>query len=171
MVERPTSHAKGARNARALIHGACFPWTNRMSLSSPTCGPACGGASQQTGPPSFRECGTQLQKPNGGVRGIVAGDIFRRPAARTTAQQLSRAVEADTARFKTRCKREWPMRCKVISELCTIGTDVAYGARDVASGPLSLGGLGLRSTVRTSQPAFWASWADCFSIRTAPSGC
>ena len=78
------------------------------------------------GPLCFRECGTQLQKPHAGVRGIVAGDIFRSVVVRTMAQQLSRAVEADTARFKTRCKREQPVRCKVISELCTIGTDEVW---------------------------------------------
>ena len=32
---------------------------------------------------------TAMQKPNGGVRGIVVGDIIRRLVARTIAQQLS----------------------------------------------------------------------------------
>ena len=32
--------------------------------------------------------------------------------------------------------------------------------KEVATLPLSLGGLGLRSAVRTSVPAHWASWAD-----------
>ena len=40
---------------------------------------------------------TALQKPNGGVRGIVAGDIVRRLVVRTMAQQLSPAVESATA--------------------------------------------------------------------------
>ena len=31
---------------------------------------------------------------------------------------------------------------------------------DAVSLPLSMGGLGLRSAVRTSNSAFWASWAD-----------
>ena len=38
-----------------------------------------------------------LQKPLGGVRGIVVGDVVRRLVARTMAQQLSKAVEAATA--------------------------------------------------------------------------
>ena len=38
-----------------------------------------------------------LQKPSGGVRGIVAGDIVRRLIAWTMAQQLSTVVEAATA--------------------------------------------------------------------------
>ena len=40
---------------------------------------------------------TALQKPNGGVRGIVAGDTIRRLVSRTMAQQLGRAVEKATA--------------------------------------------------------------------------
>ena len=43
---------------------------------------------------------TALQKPNGGVRGIVVGDTLRRLVARTIAQQLSVAVEAATAPFQ-----------------------------------------------------------------------
>ena len=34
----------------------------------------------------------------------------------------------------------------------------------VATLPLSLGGLGLRSAVRTSVPAHWASWADVLPV-------
>ena len=34
------------------------------------------------------------------------------------------------------------------------------GARDAATLPSSLGGLGLRSASRTSTPAYWASWTD-----------
>ena len=40
---------------------------------------------------------TALQKPDGGVRGIVVGDIFRRRVARTMAKQISKRVEAATA--------------------------------------------------------------------------
>ena len=36
--------------------------------------------------------------------------------------------------------------------------------RDTASMPLVLGGLGLRSAVRTRKAAYWASWADCLSM-------
>ena len=43
---------------------------------------------------------TALQKPSGGVRGIVAGDIMRRLVARTMSHQLSKAVESATARFQ-----------------------------------------------------------------------
>ena len=43
---------------------------------------------------------TALTKPNGGVRGIVAGDVIRRLTARTIAQQLGKVVEAATAPFQ-----------------------------------------------------------------------
>ena len=36
---------------------------------------------------------TALSKPDGGVRGIIAGDVVRRLVARTMSQQLSPAVE------------------------------------------------------------------------------
>ena len=41
-----------------------------------------------------------LQKPDGGVRGIVVGDTFRRIVARTMAQQVAEAAEAATAPFQ-----------------------------------------------------------------------
>ena len=43
---------------------------------------------------------TALQKPGGGVRGTVAGDVIRRLVARTVAQQLGKAVEHATAPFQ-----------------------------------------------------------------------
>ena len=43
---------------------------------------------------------TALQKPNGGVRGIVAEDIVRRIVARTMSQQLMSEVQLATAPFQ-----------------------------------------------------------------------
>ena len=40
---------------------------------------------------------TALTKPDGGVRGIVAGDVIRRLVARTMAQQMAETVERATA--------------------------------------------------------------------------
>ena len=49
--------------------------------------------------------------------------------------------------------------------LCNILNIVVDGDRqDVATMPLSLGGLGLRDVVRTSPPASRASWADCIAM-------
>ena len=41
-----------------------------------------------------------LQKPTGGVRGIVTGEVFRRLVARSIAQQLACAVEVATSPFQ-----------------------------------------------------------------------
>ena len=41
-----------------------------------------------------------LQKPSGGIRGIVVGDTFRRLVARTIAQQINPAVEKATASYQ-----------------------------------------------------------------------
>ena len=48
-----------------------------------------------------------------------------------------------------------------------LGTDVENArSRELASVLLSMGGLGLRSTTRTREAAYWASWADClFMVR------
>ena len=43
---------------------------------------------------------TALQKDDGGVRGIVAGDILRRIVARTIAQQIGKEVEEATAPYQ-----------------------------------------------------------------------
>ena len=43
---------------------------------------------------------TILQKPDGGVRGIVVGDVFRRLVASTIAQQYSKMGEAATHPFQ-----------------------------------------------------------------------
>ena len=43
---------------------------------------------------------TALKKPDGGVRGIVVGDIVRRLVARTMVKQVSKQVEAATAPFQ-----------------------------------------------------------------------
>ena len=42
-------------------------------------------------------CMIALCKPNGGVQGIVAGDMVCRLVARTISQQISKAVEQATA--------------------------------------------------------------------------
>ena len=49
---------------------------------------------------------TELAKPDGGVRGIVAGDVIRRLVARTMAQQLGDAVEAATSPYQHALRNE-----------------------------------------------------------------
>ena len=41
-----------------------------------------------------------LQKPDGGARGIVAGDVFRRLVSRTMAQQLAQEIQKATSPFQ-----------------------------------------------------------------------
>ena len=43
---------------------------------------------------------TALSKADGGVRGIVAGDVIRRLVARTMSQQLMEAVQSATSPFQ-----------------------------------------------------------------------
>ena len=45
-----------------------------------------------------------------------------------------------------------------------LGVDPSSVYWDLASLPLSLGGLGLRSATVTSRPAYWSSWADCLGM-------
>ena len=49
-------------------------------------------------------------------------------------------------------------RC--LCAICQISPDVDPAIRDTVTLPLGLGGLGLRSALRTKQAAYWASWAD-----------
>ena len=53
-----------------------------------------------------------------------------------------------------------PRRC--LSHLLGVAPASIYW--DLASLPLCLGGLGLRSALLLARPAFWASWADCLEM-------
>ena len=55
----------------------------------------------------------------------------------------------------------WRCLCAVLEipqDLCPIT------AREASSHPLALGGIGLRSAVRTSMAAYWASWGDSLEM-------
>ena len=54
---------------------------------------------------------TALQKPDGGVRGIVVSDFLRRAVARTMAQQVSKEVEDATAPFQYALKTKSGCEC------------------------------------------------------------
>ena len=51
-----------------------------------------------------------------------------------------------------------------VCNLLQIEPTQAASVRDIASLPLVLGGLGLRSVGRSGVPAHWASWADCIPM-------
>ena len=78
---------------------------------------------------------TALQKPSGGVRGIVAGDIIRRLVARTISQQWATAVERATAPFQYALTTKSGAEC-IAHELQTL-TDL-----DDRATVLSIDGIG-----------------------------
>ena len=51
----------------------------------------------------------------------------------------------------------WRGRCRILEVPAIARSRIA---KEVSSLPLSLGGLGLRSAIRTRVSAYWASWAD-----------
>ena len=58
---------------------------------------------------------TALKKPDGGVRSIVVGEIFRRVTARTIAQQHSQKVEVATAPHQ--CALKTKSRCETVAHM------------------------------------------------------
>ena len=54
---------------------------------------------------------TALRKPDGGVRGIVVSDVFRRLVARTIAKQCAKASEKATAPFQFALKTRAGCEC------------------------------------------------------------
>ncbi len=80
-----------------------------MSSSTSKCIELFTGAAESLAQARVPECIVQalrlgrlvaLRKPNGRVRGIVTGDVFRRMVARTIAQQLAPTFEAACAPFQ-----------------------------------------------------------------------
>ena len=65
---------------------------------------------------------TALRKADGGVRGIVAGDIVRRLVARTMSQQLMDAVQQATAPFQ--CAMTTKAGCECISHVLQALTEL-----------------------------------------------
>ena len=88
---------------------------------------------------------TALQKPGGGVRGIVAGDVIRRLVARTVAQQLGKAVEHATVPFQYALSTRAGCECvEAVSELDPEATVVSVdgiSAFDFISRRAMLSGL------------------------------
>ena len=82
--------------------------------------------------------------------------------AAARANYVARVVEPGSAEHF--CRRHdvglWQCLCAILQISPDQGEDVV-GA---ASMPLVLGGLGLRSACRVSQPAYWASWADALHV-------
>ena len=66
---------------------------------------------------------TALSKPDGGVRGIVVGDILRRFVARTIAKQIAKKVEAATAPFQ--CAFSTKAGCECVAHVLQSLTDLS----------------------------------------------
>ena len=92
---------------------------------------------------------TALQKPTGGVRGIVAGDIIQRLVSRTVAQQIRKKVERATAPFQYALSTR--AGCECIAHAIQAMTDAnrqstflsvdGIGAYDIVSRKAMLSGL------------------------------
>ena len=88
----------------------------RVVLNSPSCTCLLGEAVSQLAQGNIPEevvrairLGrlTAIQKPNGGVRGIVVGDVFRRVVARTIAKQDAKLGEAATHPYQFSVHKGW----------------------------------------------------------------
>ena len=92
---------------------------------------------------------TALSKPDGGVRGIVAGDVVRRLVARTIAKQLSTAVEratsphqyALTTRAECECVAHVLQGLTEVDPLATVTSIDGISAFDLISRAAMLEGL------------------------------
>ena len=65
---------------------------------------------------------TALQKPQGGMRGIVVGDFIRWVVARTLAQQLGPAVEQHTSPFQFALSTK--SGCECVAHIAQAMTDL-----------------------------------------------
>ena len=81
--------------------------------------------------------------------------------ARTT--YSLRVVRPELVMEFARANDAWLWRC-MCSILGIVPDQCDALSKDAATLPLSMGGVGLRSAVRTSVPASWASWADSISM-------
>ena len=86
-------------------------------------------------------------------------DLLHSAAARANYQLRVVRPELTTAFAQGHDDGVWSCLCRILNVDPT-----AAHTRQVATHPLSLGGLGLRSANRTRQSAYWASWADSLAM-------
>ena len=83
--------------------------------------------------------------------------------ANARASYCLRVVRPDVAEDFAHAHNAGLWQC--LSDILRVSPDLCDRlSRDFSSLPLSMGGLGLRNAVRTSAPAFWASWADSLQM-------
>ena len=83
--------------------------------------------------------------------------------ANARANYCLRVVRPDVAEDFAHAHNAGLWQC--LSDILRVSPDLCDRlSKDSSSLPLSMGGLGLRNAVRTSVPAFWASWADSLQM-------
>ena len=95
-------------------------------------------------------------RPDGGVRGIVVGDIFRRLVARTMAKQISKRVEAATAPFQYALKTK--AGCECVAHVLQTLTDL-----DPEATVMSIDGVGISCNAMFEA---FSGWRE--EIRSSP---
>ena len=88
---------------------------------------------------------TALQKPDGGIRGIIVGDIIRRLIARTIALEISKQVEEATAPHQKsgcECVSHMVQMLTQLNPQQTVVSVDGVGAFDLVSRNAMLQGLG-----------------------------
>ena len=123
---------------------------------------------------------TALCKPNGGVRGIDAGDMVRRLVARTISQQISKAVEQAFSFFQYAlptksggdCIAHSPQALTDLDPRATVLSIDGIGAFDLISRGAMLDGLRSVASGDSVLPfvvQFYSSNAHVVCFRTARS--
>ena len=108
---------------------------------------------------------TALRKPDGGVRGIVVGDVMRRLVARTMAKQVAKKAEEATAPFQYALTTKAGCECvahilQTITDLDNRATVVSIdgvGAYDLISRNAMMEGCSGWSKEIRSSPLYGAS--------------
>ena len=120
-----------------------------------------------SGPPGLRQCSvagevrfpfssTRSYPCDGGSPSHVVAPVV---LCASQGQFLLRSVHPDsTLQYATRHdNRCWECLCRILR----VSSEVDITSQQIASLPLSVGGLGLHSAVFVRHAAYWSSWADC----------
>ena len=96
------------------------------------------------------------------VQDVQAAWLFLVHCAAARANYVARVVEPGSA--EPFCRRHDAGLWQCLCTIQQISPDQGENVVGAGSIPLVLGGLGLRSACRVSQPAHWASWAEALHV-------
>ena len=177
---RPCPKERGAeRTGSPVVASQTHMW-NQLGVEAPVCAGSRSGAHLRTGHsrpgwssghPDFVR--SHLQKTAGEHQTLLEM-IPLLPDVQSAWMMLSHCASAGAnchlrvirpelaLQFATTHDQHlWGCLCQILG----ISTSAAHAtAKASATLPLALGGLGLRSAVRTSRSAYWASLADCLPM-------